>query len=475
MTRVLVLTTEPLPVPGQPTTGAGLRAWGLTQGLRAAGLDASVLMPRDAVSTYTTEATRNSQLANSQTPNSQDWVGTFEWESLDATVVERAPDVIVLQHWGIANRLREVDCPLAIDLAGPHLLERRLWGSTDPEADLREKLDALRRTDFLCASGQFQRHYFLPYLAMAGWPIETGDPLPVIPFSMQPAPEPAPARHDRLIYGGFFLPWQDPAATLEIALEAIEHVGCGELLFIGGAHPRLDVSRGRFDELVERLKDHPAVRMVEPMAFDRYLALLAEGGVALDLMARNAERELAYTTRTVAYLAAGLPVIHDDYSELSEVIRKAGAGWTLDPDDRAGLKKLLTGLLRGEVEVATPARAAHELVKRDLDWERTITPLAEFCHNPAFRPGKTGARLAFEEQGRRLRGLEDELADATSDLATLRGKRWVRWGLGITSGKSWLRWPMAAVAIAFGIALIPVFWINDCIVGRFGPKRHERQ
>ncbi|MGB9693138.1 MAG: hypothetical protein ACPL7D_13335, partial [Candidatus Sumerlaeaceae bacterium] len=40
--RVLVITPEPLPLPGQATTGAGLRAWGLTMGLRMRGFDAIV-------------------------------------------------------------------------------------------------------------------------------------------------------------------------------------------------------------------------------------------------------------------------------------------------------------------------------------------------------------------------------------------------------------------------------------------------
>ena len=35
----LILTGEPLPLPGRVTTGAGLRAWGLKEGLRCAGLD----------------------------------------------------------------------------------------------------------------------------------------------------------------------------------------------------------------------------------------------------------------------------------------------------------------------------------------------------------------------------------------------------------------------------------------------------
>ena len=43
--RIAVLTTDPLPVPGSPTTGAGLRAWGLAEGLRARGHDVAIADP----------------------------------------------------------------------------------------------------------------------------------------------------------------------------------------------------------------------------------------------------------------------------------------------------------------------------------------------------------------------------------------------------------------------------------------------
>ena len=47
-TKILILTTEPLPLPGMAATGAGLRAWGLAFGLRSAGMTKVTIahMPR---------------------------------------------------------------------------------------------------------------------------------------------------------------------------------------------------------------------------------------------------------------------------------------------------------------------------------------------------------------------------------------------------------------------------------------------
>ncbi|MCE5231664.1 glycosyltransferase family 4 protein [bacterium] len=459
---ILILTTEPLPLPGMPTSGAGLRAWGLAMGLRAAGLDVRLLAPEESTATYGGK----SEIRNPKSETEFDWVKFFRRAQIREAVRAEKPDAIVLQHWGLAAELGEVDCPLAIDLAGPHLLERRLWGSDHPEADLREKLDALRRADFLTCSGERQRLYFLPFLSMAGWPIEEADALPVIPFSMAPAREPAPPRPDRLIYGGYMLPWQDPTLALETALETMDELGKGELLFVGGQHPSLDVSRGRFESLLEKLDLHPRVRRIGPMPFDDYLALLAEGGVALDLMARNAERELAFTTRTVVYLAAGLPVIHDNYSELGDLIAKTGDGWAIDPADRMTLRSHLIKILSGEYNLVARGQAALETVRDHLHWDHTARPLADWCRAPQFREGKMAGRLAFEEQGRRIAGLEKELEEAKRDLNTLRGKRWVRWGLELTSAQGWLRWPMALLATIIGVVLFPIFWVNDRLARR---------
>ncbi len=464
MPRILILTTEPLPLPGLPTTGAGLRAWGLAMGLRAAGLDVRLLMPIESIATW-------SGSAGALTSDWPAWVGSFRRAKLRAAVRAEAPDAVVLQHWGLAAELGEPEWPLAIDLAGPHLIERRLWGSPDPEADLIEKLDALRRADFLTCSGERQRLYFLPYLAMAGWPLETADLLPVIPFAMAPAPEPPPPRPDRFIYGGFLLPWQDPTGAIETTLEALDGAGRGELLFIGGAHPSVDVSRGRFEPLLARLRDHPRVRLIPSMAWDDYWSLLREGGVALDLMARNPERELAFTTRTVVYLAAGLPVIHDDYSELADLITRGGGGWAIAPGDRMALRRRVESILSGEVNLVARSHAALELVRDRLHWDYAARPLAEWCRDPRPRIGKLGVRLAFEERDRRLASAEAELQNARRDLATLRGKRWIRWGLGLTTARAWLRAPLALLAALAGLAVFFAILAGDLASRLLPPSR----
>lgn len=377
--KILVLTTEPLPLPGLPTTGAGLRAWSLGFGLRAAGAGEVTLA-------FAADSVRGRDVPLDAVPG----VATFERAGLDDFIAAQSPDAIVFQHWGLVGEMKRTpECPVAIDLAGPHLLERRLWNSPDPEADLREKIRALSRADFVTCSGAFQRHYFLPFLIQAGH-----DPratlCPAIPFSLSPGlPEPSPGReYDTFVFSGMFLPWQDPERTLRTLVETLEAKDRGRLLFIGGPHPGGDVSGGRFDALQEYLAGHPQVEVAGVMAFEDLLGRLRRCGAALDLMPRNAERELAFPTRTVTFMWAGLPVIHNDYDELAEPISRAKAGWTLDPGDMKGFGRLINRLLSHHEDVRRRSDNARKLVQDNYTWDRTTEPLARWCARPEPRKGK---------------------------------------------------------------------------------------
>ncbi|MDX2176054.1 MAG: hypothetical protein SF028_06250 [Candidatus Sumerlaeia bacterium] len=381
---VVLLTTEPPPIPGVPATGAGLRAWGLLQGLRALGApDARLLVAADAI---------RGREAAAAPPEGVEFVNRPE---LDDRIAELSPRALVFQHWGIMRDLRrEPGCPVAIDLAGPHLLERALWGSKDREGDLVEKLAALHRADFVTCSGAFQRNYFIAHLAQAGWDPRAADLCPAIPFSLSPELPEIPADRDNraFFYGGMFLPWQDPSAVLRAALRAVEGDERARLVFVGGPHPSADVGGGRFDGLLLELRAHPRVEYHAPMPFPEMVEKMRRCGLALDLMPANAERLIAFPTRTVAYLWAGVPPLHNNYDELAGPIDAAKAGWALDPGDAAGMEELLERALRRPQDTTRRAEAAQRLAADRYTWDRTTEPLAAWCRDPRRR--ERGAAVA---------------------------------------------------------------------------------
>ncbi|MGF1573126.1 MAG: hypothetical protein ACFCU1_08645 [Sumerlaeia bacterium] len=374
---ILVLTTEPPPLPGFATTGAGLRAWGLTFGLRASGLEHVVLG-------YAADSTRGTKPQSTVLG-----VESFERGRLAEFIEKQNPSAVVLQHWGLGSVLPKLNCPLAIDLAGPHLLERALWGSGNQQQDRQEKIQTLSRADYVVCSGQFQRHYFLPYLLEAGFQVRP-ELCPVIPFSVSPSLPPQPKDRDlgSFIQSGFFLPWQNPTNPLRWTLAMLEEKEKGRLRIIGGAHPSGDVSKGQYDELLGELEKHDRVSLENVLPFDELVGVLTKSGVALDLFPRNLERELAFPTRTIVYLWAGLPVIHNHYDELAPIIEASKCGWTVDPDDQEGLNKILRRIISHPTDLLKRGEAARELVREQFTWDKTTKPLAQWCKAPAYRKDK---------------------------------------------------------------------------------------
>jgi glycosyltransferase involved in cell wall biosynthesis len=411
-TRVLVITSEPLPYPGFVTTGAGLRAWGLAQGLRSAGFDVTAAMPENVLMSRSVEVPEEIRSS------------CYRRSDLEGFIRAKNPDVVVLQHWGLANEIGRIECPVAIDLAGPHLLERLYWGSASFSKDVYEKLAALRRADFVVCSGEWQRHYFLPYLGLAGYDVASSEVAAVIPFSVPPDDPPQCEREEgSFVYSGIFLPWQNPEGPIRWLLDVLEETGKGRLYFYGGVHPLGDVSRGRFDNIITMVEKHPRVTNYMFVPFDALIEAYCRYAIALDLLERNPERELAFTSRTMIYMWCGLPVIYNNYSELSTQIAQHEAGWTLDPGDSQGFKSVITHILQNPNEVKRRGENARHLVKAHYTWDRTIAPLARFCEQPHVRGTKEAAALAFESKDLEIESLRGTLKQVQSELLTLKGKK----------------------------------------------------
>lgn len=415
--EILVVTTEPVPLPGLAATGAGLRAWGLAQGLRLRGFDVTVAMPAEVFGAASASAPLSSQALASA------GAALFDRRHLTDFVRDSHPDVLVMQHWGLMDRLGPVDCPLAVDLAGPHLLERLYWGSVHPERDLEDKIAALSRADFLTCSGSTQRAYFLAFAIASGHDPATTDLLPVIPFSVAPD-HPHAGTHDpdTFVYTGFLLPWQDPSRGIEALLSRLEARQQGRLVFVGGAHPAGDVSRGRFDAILARLRTSPRAELLAPIPYASLLELLGQAGVAWDLMARNPERELAFPSRTVVYLASGLPVVTGDYGDLAHWVAEYDAGWCVGecPGD---LENTLEDMLCNPSNIRVKADNARRLVADRMTWDKTVEPLARWCARPARRHA---AGPPPAEALRSSQTLRRQLEATEARLSELSGRRLVR-------------------------------------------------
>jgi glycosyltransferase involved in cell wall biosynthesis len=374
--RVLVVSPDSLPLPGFATTGAGLRAWGLGEGLRSRGHDVTYAMAKSC---------GEGRALPTDPPLVLYGTGRL------AEVVERiGPDVVVCQHWPPLMQIAALDVPIAVDFHGPLMLETVFQGRSVEElrALTAMKLQSLQRADFFICAGEFQKKYYLAWLLMAGVEL-TRQAMQVVPVSMAPdLPEHTwPEPEVNFVYGGVFLPWQDPTVGLKALVQEMERSGRGRLDFFGGKHVVQNVPSGIIREVLPVLRSSSHVRIHGMIPRDRLVQHYLSSYAAIDVMARNPERELAFTTRTVEYLWCGLAVVYADYGELSPLIRDYEAGWIVSADDPKCIASTLREMLDNPTEVSRRGKNAQRLARERLAWDRTIAPLDAFCRGPVRRRG----------------------------------------------------------------------------------------
>ncbi len=384
--EVLVVSPDVLPVGDIPASGSGIRAWALGKGLESRGHRVRFTMPAAAV-------------AGREHSVPPEYVhGAWTPENLQALIDSLVPDVVVSCGWPNLTWLKRANLPVALDLTGPHLLERAYQGYMDQQTNAAEKLEALRHADFYTCIGERQKYYFIGWLAQAGVDVERiPELLHVVPYSLDPDqpehiwPRDWSSEQVRFIYGGIFLPWQNPAPALLTVASALEEAGRGVLEIIGGRHPFHAVDTASFGPLVDRLAKLPRVSVSDLLPHDRLVERYRRAHVAVDVMVPNAERELAFPSRTIHYMWCGLPVIHASYSEVARHIQEYEAGWVVSHDNPHALREVVLSILDDPNEAARRGHNAQRLVRDRFSWDRTIQALDRFVREPHIR-GERAAR-----------------------------------------------------------------------------------
>jgi glycosyltransferase involved in cell wall biosynthesis len=370
--RVLVISGDVLPLPGYPTTGAGLRAWGLGQGLRANGFEVAFSMPRLA---WRAELTAPLDFE----------LDLWEHHAMADMIAGLRPEAVVFCHWPAVQIPGRLDVPTVLDFHGPHMLERMFQSHGEAGANAIDKIRALRKIDYFICPAHKQRPYFWTWLMLSGFDL-TSVQLDVVPVCLSPE---LPARvaepvEPEFVFGGVYLPWQDPTRALRVVARTLAARGRGRLEIYGGRHPNYPIAvPPQFEALERDLATNPRVSFHGMRPHRELVERYTGATVAVDLMSRNPERELAFTTRTVEYLWCGLPVIYNDYAELAGPIRDYDAGWVLDPEDEAGMQRTVDEIFDAPETVRVKARNGQRLVREKLAWDRAVAPLVKYLHAPA--------------------------------------------------------------------------------------------
>jgi glycosyltransferase involved in cell wall biosynthesis len=315
------------------------------------------------------------------------------------------------------------DCMLAVDLHGPTNIENcYILGKPikDTTRDLLEKLTSFDQFVTVC---QEQLHYLSALLCAAGIPARDIN-ISVVPVSI---PSPGKIRRNideelSIIFSGGFYPWQDPSRILLLTGKVLEKLDCGTLHIYGSPHTNL--SSARIDSMMSELSRMKRVQLHGYVTHDALIRRYATSTCALDLMPRNLERELAVTTRTVEYVAFGVPPVYNNYAPLAKYISQYDAGWCLDPDDLKSYEKFIEKLVAASKdEFVRKSQNALALSAAEFSLQKTVEPLVQICRSPKIRNSRENNRpVSFLKLGKK----QPRVAVFTQDNFAVRQLRVVQ-------------------------------------------------
>jgi glycosyltransferase involved in cell wall biosynthesis len=322
--------------------------------------------------------------------------------------------------------LQDSRVPVVVDGYDPHTLETLALFAGSPEQGAlhlaRERILQLqcRAGDFFLCASERQRDWWLGLLEAAGrinvhtygqdpslrrlvdtvpfgLPSSTLDHWEQVLKGVWPGIEP----YDRVIlWGGGLWQWLDPMTAIRAMARVREQRPDVKMVFPGTRHPNR-----------EAIPEMPVVRQAKELAEQLGLAnrcvffgdwvpygewpdYLYESDVAISLHLDTVETRLAFRSRVLDYIWAGLPMVVTRGDATSELVEAYGLGEIVEYEDvemvsRALLKLLDVGLLR--------LVGAFDRARRALTWERVAAPLVAFCQNPQRAADKTAGYWPRQE------------------------------------------------------------------------------
>lgn len=389
--KFLVFATDLLPLPGTPTSGTALRTFGIVEGLRAAGHHVDVSVPRTAIEGFMKSFDIDSLPAETVAAL-QNYRDTAFDISTQHDVLNRCqPDVVICGHWPAMGLRVKPKQLLVVDLAGPHLLERHYQGSGDEFGATIAKLTVVATADYFIVSGPSQRLYFLSFLQRVG--VKNPEqrmvtlPMPLAPRTWDEK-QTDHTLYPHFLFGGVFLPWQDPSWGLRQLAAQIEEKQSGTLQLIGGKHPSYKINEGDYAALFAELGKNPRVKIQDLLPYDKFISEMEGADIAINLQKWNLERQLAVTIRSTTFLWSGLPLIYDDYSDVSSLIKKYNAGWCVNPGDEAGFRRIVNEIYSYPETVKRKAENAKRLAQEVFFWDKAVGNLLELLARPETTRGR---------------------------------------------------------------------------------------
>ena len=342
--------------------------------------------------------------------------GVFSYGSAQDPAIEKAiqeAGVVVAPAVWVASvpSLLRSSVPLVVDGYDPYLAET-LFLNQNQVSHLQHALGrAYLAGDFFICASERQRDWWLGLLEAHGRiNVHTFEQdasmrclIDVVPFGM-PEGRPRPCRpvfkekwpfiraRDRVVlWGGGLWPWLDPLTAVRAVAQVWSERRDVRLVFPGTHHPNPDMSRAStWVEAARELAGElglvdQAVFFGDWVPYSDWPGVLLESDVALSLHFDTLETRLAFRTRILDYIWAGLPMVVTRGDEMSGLVKENELGVVVDYQDPHAVAEAILKLLELPRE---SFQERFERVRQGLTWEEAARPLIEFCRHPRRAPDK---------------------------------------------------------------------------------------
>lgn len=380
-----------------------------------------------------------------------------EWGTL-ARAAEQANAILLcgdVLMW--FPELEEIETPLIVDGYDPHTLEALAHFAGSPAGLLRyrQRREILRTQcragDFFICASERQRDWWLGLLEATGRinvPVYNQDPslrslIDVVPCGLCSSPPrhrhqvlkgiwPGIGREDRvLLWGGGLWQWLDPLTAVRAMALIRERRDDVRLVFPGTRHPNPAVPDMPMRENTVRLTQElglmdDTVFFGDWVPYEDWPSYLLEADVGLSLHFDTVEARLAFRSRVLDYVWAGLPMVVTEGDALSQQVGRLGLGEVIGYAEEQKLATAVLRLLdRGRSGFARPFAEA----QRVFTWERAAEPLAEFCTNPRLAPDTVAGAMqklwlgaSDAEQDAQMETLHTVIADQKAKIDRLEDR-----------------------------------------------------
>jgi glycosyltransferase involved in cell wall biosynthesis len=261
----------------------------------------------------------------------------------------------------------------------------------------------------------------------------------VVPFGLSAAPpiktQPAikgvwdgiAAEDKLLLWGGGLWPWLDPLTAIRAMNLVSQKCEDVRLVFPGTKHPNplLGGMRTKAEDAKELAAQlgliNTHVFFGDWVPYEAWPDVLLESDAALSLHEDTLEARLAFRSRMLEYIWAGLPTVATTGDATSDLIAQHDLGLVVGYHDDAGVADAILRVL----DEPRPLRGPQfERAQQALTWERVAAPLIAFCQNPQRAADRASSEMLgnplYMQAVQALRGANQQAQQAQAETTHWR-------------------------------------------------------